>query len=132
MAYARRVRHPIASRRGYRDEEVVESDTAAPVAGGGYLAAVLTNVVWFVAGVILILLAFRFVLSLLGANTTNGFANFIYTTSHPFVTPFFNLFSYNSIRYGVSRFEIYTLVAMAVYAAIAWGLTALINLGRRY
>ncbi|HET6864223.1 MAG TPA: hypothetical protein VFH37_03455, partial [Candidatus Saccharimonadales bacterium] len=86
---------------------------------------VLDRVIWFVAGVILILLAFRFVLSLLGANTTNGFANFIYTTSHPFVAPFFSLFKYNNINYGVSRFEVYTLFAMLVYAAVAWLLTTL-------
>ena len=92
---------------------------------------VLDRVIWFVAGVILILLAFRFVLSLLGANTTNGFANFIYTTSHPFVAPFFSLFKYNNINYGVSRFEVYTLFAMLVYTAVAWLLTTLVDVSRR-
>lgn len=92
---------------------------------------VLDRVIWFVAGVILILLAFRFVLSLLGANTSNGFANFIYTTSHPFVAPFFSLFKYNNINYGVSRFEVYTLFAMLVYAAVAWLLTTLVDVSRR-
>lgn len=91
---------------------------------------VANRIIWFVAGIILFLLAFRFVLSLLGANTTNSFANFIYSASHPFVAPFFGLFAYNNIKYGVSRFEVYTLVAMAVYAVIAWGLTALININR--
>jgi hypothetical protein len=69
---------------------------------------------------------------LLGANTTNGFAQFIYNTSHPFAAPFFGLFHYNNINYGVSRFEVYTLVAMAVYAAVAWILAYLGNIGRRY
>src|ERR1035437_7962848 len=80
------------------------------------------RVVWFVAGVLLVLLGFRFLLSLLGANTTNGFANFIYSTSHPFVSPFFSLFSYRSYVNGVSHFEIYTLVAMVFYAVVAWGI----------
>lgn len=103
----------------------------APVAAGTYgLQNVLTNIVWFVAGVILILLGFRFVLTLLGANPANGFANFIYTTSHPFAAPFFGLFSYN-YHYGVSRFEVYTLVAMLVYLVVAWLLTTLVNLNRR-
>jgi uncharacterized protein YggT (Ycf19 family) len=88
---------------------------------GSTLAA---RVIWYVAGVLLILLAFRFVLALLGANPNNGFANFIYSVSHPLVAPFFGLFGYN-LRYGVSRFEIYTLVAMAVYTVIAWGLARL-------
>lgn len=94
--------------------------------GGATLAA---RVIWFIAGVIIILLAFRFVLTLLGANQANGFANFIYSTSHPFVAPFFGLFGYN-LQYGVSRFELYTLVAMAVYAIIAWGLARLVTLAQ--
>lgn len=91
----------------------------------------IDRIIWFAAGVILVILAFRFVLALLGANTTNPFANFVYDISHPFVAPFFSLFSYDNINYGVSRFEVYTLVAMAVYAVIAWGLTALVDISRR-
>ena len=91
---------------------------------------VAERVVWFVAGVLLVLLGFRFLLSLLGANTTNGFANFIYSTSHPFVSPFFSLFSYKNYSYGVSRFEIYTLVAMIFYAVVAWGIAKLVTLNR--
>jgi hypothetical protein len=131
MAYVQRVKHPFWSRN--RDE-VVEDDrparsTVTPVVAG---PSILSQVIWFVAGVILLLLGFRFVLSLLGANMSNGFAQFIYNTSHPFVTPFFGLFHYNNIQYGVSRFEVYTLVAMAVYAAVAWILSYLANIGRRY
>lgn len=90
---------------------------------------VATRVIWYVTGVLLVLLAFRFVFALLGANPSNGFANFIYSVSHPFVAPFFGIFGYN-VRYGVTRFEIYTLVAMAVYAVIAWGLVRLVTINR--
>lgn len=90
---------------------------------------IVARIIWFIAGVLLVLLAFRFVFALLGANPQNGFANFIYTVSHPFVAPFFSLFGYG-YRYGVSRFEIYTLVAMAVYAIIAWGLARLVTLAQ--
>jgi hypothetical protein len=91
---------------------------------------VAERAVWLVAGVLLVLLGFRFLLSLLGANTTNGFANFIYSTSHPFVSPFFSLFSYKNYSYGVARFEIYTLVAMIFYAVVAWGIAKLVTLSR--
>jgi len=91
----------------------------------------VARVIWFVAGVLLILLAFRFILALLGANPNNSFANFIFDTSHPFVSPFFNLFSYDEITTGASRIEIFTLFAMAIYAAIAWGLAYLSTIGRR-
>jgi uncharacterized protein YggT (Ycf19 family) len=128
MAYVQRARRPFWSRN--RDE-VVEDRPAAQVDPVDVRPSVFSQVVWFVAGVILILLAFRFLLSLLGANTTNSFAHFIYSTSHPFVAPFFGLFNYNNIQYGVSRFEVYTLVAMLVYAAAAWILAYLFNIGRR-
>jgi hypothetical protein len=91
--------------------------------------ALLARVIWYIAGVLLVLLAFRFVLAILGANPANGFASFIYDTSHPFVAPFFSLFGYN-LQYGTSKFEAFTLVAMAVYAILAWGLTKLVTLNR--
>jgi len=109
-------------------EERTTQRVAEPVAG----PVLLARIIWYVTGVLLVLLAFRFVFTLLGANPSNGFANFIYTTSHPFVAPFFNLFGYN-LRYGVSHFEVYTLVAMAVYGLVGWGLARLatISLARR-
>ncbi len=91
---------------------------------------VAERVVWFVAGVLLVLLGFRFLLSLLGANTTNGFADFIYSVSQPFVAPFFSLFRYDNYTYGVSRFEVYTLVAIVFYAVVAWGIVKLVTLNR--
>lgn len=89
----------------------------------------ISNVVWFIAGVLLILLAFRVVLLLLAANQANAFADFVYMISYPFAAPFFGLFGY-SMHYGVSQFELSTLVAMVVYALIAFGITRLINIRR--
>jgi len=100
-----------------------------PAARTAHEQNVAARVIWFIAGVLLVLLAFRFVFALLGANPSNGFANFIYTTSHPFVSPFFGIFSYD-YHYGVSRFETYTLVAMVVYALIAYGLAKLVTITR--
>ncbi len=88
------------------------------------------NIVWYIAGVIEVLLGFRFLLALLGANSTNTFANIIYTLSRPFVAPFFSLFSYRGYVYGVSRFEVYTLVAMLFYLVVAWGIAKLVTLNR--
>lgn len=110
--------------------ETTRETTGHTAATAGHSAQnLLTNIIWFVCGVLLVLLAFRFILALLGANPGNWFANFIYTVSHPFVAPFFGLFSYN-YHYGISRFEVYTLVAMVVYAVIAWILSALVNIDR--
>ena len=92
-------------------------------------ATLAERVVWYIAGILLVLLAFRFALALLGANPNNAFADFIYDASYPFVAPFFSLFGYD-LQYGVSRFEIFTLVAMAVYAIVAWGIARLFTLNR--
>jgi len=119
-----------------RTERIVETTptttepvNAAPAVTTVQRQTVAERIIWYIAGVILVLLAFRFVLTLLGANPANGFANFIYNVSHPFVAPFFSLFGYN-FHYGISHFEIYTLVAMAVYAIIAWGLARLVTINR--
>lgn len=87
------------------------------------------RIVWYIAGVLLTVLGLRFLLALLGANPVNVFANFIYTISTPFVAPFFGLFSYN-LRYSVAHLEIYTLLAMVIYALIAWGIARLITINR--
>ncbi|MDB5168949.1 MAG: hypothetical protein JWO41_305 [Candidatus Saccharibacteria bacterium] len=113
--------------RTAKSTRVIDEDPATNV---GYVAErepIAERIVWFIASVLLILLAFRFTLALLGANPNNAFANFIYTVSHPFVAPFFNLFGYN-LQYGVSRFETYTLVAMAVYAVVAFLLSRLFHI----
>jgi hypothetical protein len=110
--------------------EEVPVETARPAAVRPVSGSTLAQrIIWYIAGAILILLAFRFVLTLLGANPDNAFANFIYEVSHPFVSPFFGLFGYN-LEYGVSRFEIFTLVAMAVYSVVAWGLAKLFDLNQ--
>ena len=103
-------------------EDVVERQHSANVA---------ERVVWFIAGILLALLGMRFVFALLGASPANGLANFVYTVTHPFVAPFFSLFHYNYVDVnGVSRFEIYTLVAMAIYGLIAWGIARLVTIRR--
>jgi len=132
MAYAQRVRHPFMHRT--RDEVVdTPADDAVVTTTPNYGVNVITRVIWFVAGVIMLLLAFRFVLAALAANPGNSFVDFIYRTSHPFAAPFFGMFNYNDVlvRGTGSHFEIYTLLAIAVYAAVAWVLTALVNIGRR-
>jgi hypothetical protein len=82
------------------------------------IAMLIERVVMVASGIIIGLLMIRMILSLLGANRANMFTDFIYTASHPFVTPFFRLFNYR-LQYGESRFEVETLIAAAVYAIIA-------------
>lgn len=103
------------------------SEQAAPKTDATVTTA---RVIWFITGAIVTVLALRFGLSLLGANRGNPFADLIYSLSYPFVAPFFGLFGYQ-VSYGVSRFEIETLVAMAVYVLVGYGLVKLVTINRR-
>lgn len=96
-----------------------------------HTANVADRIIWLIAGIIITILSFRFVLSLLGANRQSGFASLIYSISYPFVAPFFGLFSYDdTVIAGASRFELYTLIAIAVYVVLAWIISRLVNLNR--
>ncbi|HRH33279.1 MAG TPA: YggT family protein [bacterium] len=79
-----------------------------------------TQVVWYILGLIEVLLGFRFFLKLAGANPLAGFSNFIYTITTPFAGPFLNVFPRTRVEGSI--FEWTTLLAMAVYALVAWGI----------
>jgi YggT family protein len=87
--------------------------------------ATAVRLIDWLTSALLALLAIRFALSALGANQGNAFASFIYNLSYPFVAPFFGLFGY-TMQYGVARFELETLVAIAVYALVGYGLARLV------
>lgn len=87
-----------------------------------------TQIVWYVLGVIEVLLAFRFVLRLLGANPDAGFSSFIYGLSFPFAYPFSAVFGSTVVSGSV--FEWTTLLAMAVYWLVAFGIVKLLSMSR--
>ena len=112
---------------------VTTSDTAADeraVAANRAGDSTVERVIYFLVGLLSAVLVIRLILSLLGANRDNGFANLIYSVSYPFVAPFFGLFGYK-VQYGLARFEIETLVAIAVYALLGYGVVKLIRIFRK-
>lgn len=72
-------------------------------------------------GIIEIILAFRLVFKLLGANSTNGFVQDLYNVTQPFVGIFESIFSQKSISTTetVGVFEPETLLAMVIIGLIA-------------
>ncbi len=90
-------------------------------------SVVAQRVVWYIVGFIIALLALRLVFQLLGANQGNPFVDLIYGLSGLFAAPFFGMFSYTP-SYGVSFFEVSTLVAILIYALIGWGVAKLFTL----
>lgn len=87
---------------------------------------ILARVINFVGSAIVALLAIRFILVIVGANAANGFVDFIYTASYPFVAPFFGIFNYQE-DFGVAHIEWSTLLAIVVYAIATALLTGLLN-----
>lgn len=83
-----------------------------------------TRIVWTVLGILEVFLALRFVLKLIGANPASGFAVFIYGLSGLFTAPFTGLVS--TWVSGQTVLEVTTLIAMAVYALLFWGVVRLI------
>ena len=83
----------------------------------------ITGITYFILGVLEAILLLRLLFRLLAANEASSFVVFIYNLSHIFVGPFNGIF--NDQALGRSVFEISTLIAMLIYALLAWGIVSL-------
>ena len=88
---------------------------------GGYNYRVI-QVIWWVVGFIDTLIAIRFLLKLFGANPA-PFVRFIYDVTWPLVAPFHGIFNTNQV--GRTVLEPESLVAIAIYTLIGWGIVSL-------
>jgi uncharacterized membrane protein len=104
--------------RGVGEVDRVESVAYDPYASKRITAVRTVQLVYLIFGLIEGLIAIRFVLKALGANATAGFAQFIYGITNPLVAPFYGLFG-NPAAQG-SVLEVHSLVALIVYALLAW------------
>lgn len=84
------------------------------------------QIIWYILAIIETLLIFRFVLKALGANPFSGFTNLIYALSDPLALPFSGIL--RTIVVGTSVFEWSTIIAIIVYALIAWGIVYLLQI----
>ena len=87
-----------------------------------------TQIVWYLLGLLEILMLFRFVLKLLGANPSAGFTSFIYGATYIFVAPFLSVFRISYVSNNI--FEWTTLLAMLVYLVIAIAIIKLFLMGK--
>lgn len=88
------------------------------------------QLIYFVFGLLEVILVFRLILKLAGANTASAFVRFIYGLTALFIAPFEGIF-----RRGVARgietaavFEPSVLLAIVVYALLAWGIAMLVQI----
>jgi hypothetical protein len=102
------------------------SPAAAPVSVVGTYNFRAAAIVGFVVGVVDVLIAGRFLGKLLGASSQSAFVSFIYSVSAPLVAPFGGIFGNTGSK--TNLFETASLVAIVVYAVIAWGIVVLIKI----
>ena len=98
----------------------VDNDSAKGIKG--------IKIVYYILGVLEALFAFRLVFKLLGANPNSGFVSFIYAVTQVFLAPFTSIFR-TATTQGIETkavLEPMTIIAMIVYALIAWGIVKLI------
>lgn len=92
-----------------------------PSVGSAYEVAEVSRGVQLVNYLLTItetLLLFRFVFRLFGANSGNGFVNFIYDLTSPLVAPFRGIFA--SPAESGAVFDSAAVLAMLVYAVLAY------------
>ena len=90
------------------------------------------RVIYYILGVLEVLLAFRWIFKLLGANPNSGLVSFIYSITRVFLVPFTAIFR-SATTEGIETravLEPSTIIAMLVYALIAWGIVKIIIIMR--
>ena len=83
-----------------------------------------TQLVWLLFGILEALIALRIGLKLIGANSANPFAGLIYGFTSLFLFPFTGLTGTPAA--GGMVLEISSVIAMVVYALVAWALERII------
>jgi len=119
----RREETVVTRQPGYAATEQVTRDVAAE---RRLRLDLVTRIIWAVLGLLEILLGLRFLLKLIAANPDSGFAVFIYGITKPFIAPFALLVGTPTA--GGMIFEATTLIAMAVYALLFWGIVSVIRI----
>ncbi|HEY5442705.1 MAG TPA: hypothetical protein VIJ68_04150 [Candidatus Saccharimonadales bacterium] len=92
----------------------------------------VVNIIWYLYGLVAILLAIRFILKLSGANGSAGFVKMIYSVTDILSKPFDAIFGVSTASNGkfTSVFEPSILVAIVVYGLIAWGIVKLFDINK--
>jgi len=113
----------VATGTGSVNRQTVKSEEKI---GGSTLAQ---RIVYYIGTTIVVLLAIRFVLLLLGASQSSGFVNFIYDLTNIFAAPFNGIFT--EPTYGSSTFDSATLVAMFLFALLTFAVGKLLTINKK-
>lgn len=108
----------------------VDTVVTTPVANTANNYQTVEYLIYFFFGMLEVFLAFRLVLKLMGASVSSAFVNLIYTLTGILIFPFEGIFS-RGFAPGLettSVLEPATLVALIVYALLAWGIVKLLRI----
>jgi hypothetical protein len=83
-----------------------------------------TKWIWLILGIVEIIIGLRVLLLLIGANPESPFATFIYNLSAILLLPFAGLVG--APASGGMVLEISSIIAMLVYALLAWGIDRIV------
>ncbi len=88
------------------------------------------KITYYILGTLEVLFAFRLIFKILGANPESIFVSIIYAITNLFLVPFAGIFR-TAVTKGIetqSVLEPALIIAMLVYAALAWGIAKLIDI----
>ena len=100
------------------ERDVVVIQTPAQIATRRTALLKIQQIIYLILGVMEGLITIRFLLRLFAANPAAGFAQFIYGVTGPMLFPFYGLFP--TPQFEGSVMEVISIVAMLVYALLAW------------
>lgn len=96
---------------------------AKPLNQKGFIGSIIRLLFGLIVGI----LALRFIFALIGANPANDFVSWIYEASAPLIAPFVGIFT--DIAVATGRLEFTTILALVVYGLIGSLLSGLFSYG---
>ena len=117
---------------GAAADQVSQTSTVSQVPTGGEAQDAQADRgnawIWYIVGLIDVLLVLRIAFSLLGARSV-GFANLLYSITNPLVAPFRGIFPSPGVV--GSYFDTASLAAIIAYVLLGWIVSRLIDLATR-
>lgn len=110
-----------------------ENSKAVPVGAEVSGTQTVERLIYFLFGILEITLIFRLIFKLAGASSGSGFVRLVYGIAGIFIIPFEGIFR-RGFAQGVettSVLEPSTIVAIIVYAVLAWGIVKLVRISSR-
>lgn len=112
---------------------IKEPVVTTPIRSGATNSQTREYLVYYFFGAVETLLVFRLILKIAGASLNSWFVSIVYTLSRFFILPFEGIFGRVTAQ-GIetaSVFEPAVIVALIVYALVAYGIVKLIRISSR-